>query len=41
MGTQIDNLLQTLQDTDLIAAEMEPYAELEAGYNENLELPEK
>jgi hypothetical protein len=41
MGTQIDNLLQTLQDTDLIAAEMEPYAELEAGYSENLELPEK
>lgn len=41
MGTQIDNLLQTLQDTDLIAAEMEPYAELEAGFSEDLEIPEK
>lgn len=41
MGTQIDNLLQTLQDTDLIAAEMEPYAEMEAGMSDELELPEK
>jgi hypothetical protein len=41
MGTQIDNLLQTLQDTELIAAEMEPYAEFEAGYSEELDLPEK
>jgi hypothetical protein len=34
MSVQIDSLLTTLQDTDLIAAEMESLDELEAGHDE-------
>lgn len=39
MGTQIDNLLFNLQETELIAAEMETFTELEQGFDEVIELP--
>ena len=39
MGSQIDNLLLNLQETELIAAEMEPFSELEHGFDEVIELP--
>lgn len=39
MSTQIDSLLTTLQDTDLIAAEMESFDELEAGLDPVMHLP--
>ena len=34
MGVQIDNLLANLQETELIAKEMEAYDELEAGFSD-------
>jgi hypothetical protein len=39
MGTQIDNLLFNLQETELIAAEMETFTELEQAYDDVIELP--
>ena len=41
MGMQIDNLLTSLQDTELIASEMEPFAELASGIDDVIDLPEK
>ena len=39
MGLQIDNLLQTLQDTELVAAEMDSIEELEQGLDPVIHLP--
>jgi len=41
MGVQIDSLLETLQDTDLVAAEMDSLEELEQGLDPVIHLPQQ
>jgi hypothetical protein len=39
MGVQIDNLLSSLQDTEIVAAEMEGFEEFEQGMDPVVSLP--